>query len=381
MSIAMEAAGLCLVNQVTAADNRAIEAGLNELWRITEAGEVGGALVRAASMTVIVPIADQADAEAVTALIDELIDTHPCRAILVLFDERVDEPRARLASHIRRTGDAEGGRYWEEIRLAGPARATHQVMSSVAALALPNLPVQTWWPTEPVFDGDEYNHIVEISDRILLDSSRFGDVTRALPALEAAIDVTHDSVAFADLSWTRLVAWRLLVAELFDPADDQAMLDSIERVRVAYAGGEAAQALLLAGWLASRLGWEPRGRSRGGAAGAWTFEMADGVRPVRVDVAQIDATPAPGDREAAHGLRSVWIEAAEGDRRVTYTVERIGNGEEARAVRDDGSPRESRAHLPIRDETELLREELAGFATDRIFHESLAVITRLLENR
>jgi glucose-6-phosphate dehydrogenase assembly protein OpcA len=379
MSIAVEAAGLCLVNQVTAADTRAIEAGLNELWRITEAGEVGGALVRAASMTVIVPIADQADAEAVTALIDELIDTHPCRAILVLFDERVDEPRARLASHIRRIGDAEGGRYWEEIRLAGPARATHQVMSSVAALALPNLPIQTWWPTEPVFDGDEYNHIVEISDRILLDSSRFGDVTRALPTLQAAIDVTHDSVAFADLSWTRLVAWRLLVAELFDPADDQAQLDSIERVRVAYAGGEAAQALLLAGWLASRLGWEPRSLTIG-AAGAWAFEMADGVRPVRIDVARIDPTPAPGDAEAALGLRSVAIVAAEGGRRVSYTVERIGNGEEARALRDDGSPRESRAHLPIRDETELLREELAGFATDRIYHESLALITRLFEN-
>jgi len=92
-------------------------------------------------LLVIRPLSDALDAaqtrhaEAVTALIDELMDTHPCRAILVLFDERVGEPRARLASHIRRAGDAEGGRYWEEIRLAGPARATHQVMSSVAALA------------------------------------------------------------------------------------------------------------------------------------------------------------------------------------------------------------------------------------------------------
>jgi hypothetical protein len=38
---------------------------------------------------------------------------------------------------------------------------------------------------------------------------------------------------------------------------------------------------------------------------------------------------------------------------------------------------EGYAHLPVQAEIELLREELGGFATDRIYQESLAVVTRL----
>jgi glucose-6-phosphate dehydrogenase assembly protein OpcA len=385
MSTSSRLAGLCLVSEVTAADTRAIEAGLHELWRMAEGGEVGGTLVRAASMTLLLPVEQPTDPDDLAPLLDALAATHPFRAILLVSDEGVDRPRARLCSHTRGVGEGAPARYWEDIRIISPPRVLHQVMSAVATLTLPNLPVHTWWDGEPDFEGDLYHHVVEVADRILVDSSRFGDPAASLPGLAAAIVVAHESIAFADLSWTRLTPWRLLIAEFFDPPADQALLNSIEHVRAEYVrrgGGEAAQALLLVGWLASRLGWEPRALRPGGSGGGeWSFEMVDGVRPVEVVVAVDGAAEAQrGERTA--GLRSVTIRAAEGDRRAEYTVERCDDGEEARTVAEvDGARLEGIARLPASGRADLLREELGRFATDRIYGESLSLVARMLDGR
>ncbi len=377
MTIVSETGALCLVSQVTAADVCAIEAGLHELWRLAEAGAIGGSIVRAASMTVLVPVADDAEADAVSDLLDDLADSHPCRALLLLADDRVAEPRARLASHSRRSAEGEATRYWEEIRLVSSSSALHQTMSLVQTLALPGLPVQTWWPDELDFDGDLFNHVVDVSDRLVLDTSRFPDPVAALPQLAAAIRVANQSIAFADLSWTRLTPWRLLVAEFFDAPEDQSLLDSIERVTIEYAadvGGEASQALLLLGWIGSRLGWEPHTLDSREPSG-WRFDLLDGVRPVRAEITRVPA----GDPSARLAdLRAVTIVAAEGERRATYTVQHCGN-DEARSIKDDGTRLEGRGHLPKPAEAELLHEELGGFAPDRIYQESLDLVGRLLE--
>lgn len=379
MTVNAESGGLCWVSQVTPADTRVIEAGLHELWRLAEAGEVGGALVRAASMTLIVPVQDQAAADELTETLDELAATHPCRFIMVLLDDSAAEPRARLASHSRRPGEGEAARYWEEIRLIAPRKAIHQVMSAVSSLVLPSLPVQTWWPGEPSFDDDLYNHIVELSDRILLDSSGFAEPTRTLPLLSTSIDTAHETVAFGDLSWTRLTPWRLLTAEFFDAPADHDLLDSVQRVRVEFAtsaGGESAQALLFVGWLASRLGWETKRRQPAGAGG-WRIELVDGVRPVQVEVARAPgATRRDGAAAIDAGLRTIVVEAAEGERQARYSIERYRE-DEARTVKVDSARLEGLARMPSQDELTLLREELVGFATDRIYQESLAVVAKL----
>lgn len=368
---------LCLVSQVTAADTRAIEAGLHELWRLAESGEIMGALARAASMTLLVTAGDGTVADAAIPILDDLADAHPHRAILLVSDEGTDRPRARLAGHVRRAEDGEPGRYWEEIRLVSPARSLHQVMGAVASLTLPNLPVQNWWTREPRFDGDLYTYAVEVSDRILVDSSRFADPTRSLPRMEEAVAAAHGTVAFADLSWTRLTPWRTLIAEFFDPPAHLALLDSIERVALEYVvkeGGEVAQALLLLGWLASRLGWEPRAAQAAGA-GDWELRLVDGVRPVRFEVLRREGSDGTDGR--VQGLHAVTIEAVEQGRRGSYRIERRGDDQEAQTVTDvDGARLEGRAGLPVRREVELLREELGRFATDAVYRQSLELVSR-----
>lgn len=379
MSVGAEAGGLSLASVQTAAHGRAIEAGLHELWRQADAGEIGGALVRAASLTLIVPVLPGQSADELVNVVDRVTLVHPCRGILVTFNDSVAEPTAVLSSHYRRPGNEEAARYWEEIRIVAPTRAVHQAMSAASTVVLPGLPVQTWWPSALTFDTDLYNHVAEVSDRVLLDSRRFRDPRASLAALAGTIDVAHESIAFGDLSWSRINQWRVLTAELFDAPADQGMLDSIERVVVEYSrapdANESVQALLYVGWLASRLGWEPRAALEE-VPGTWRFWLVDGVRPVEVRIARNDKPIAP-DVPVIPGLRSVTIEATEGDRHASYLVERAGAGDEARTVKNDGTIMEGRAHLPINDEVELLQEELGGFTTDRIFVDSLHVVVGL----
>jgi glucose-6-phosphate dehydrogenase assembly protein OpcA len=379
MSVSAESSGVSLASLQTAAHGRAIEAGLHELWRQAEAGEVGGALVRAASLTLIVPVLPGQSADDLVAVVDRVTLVHPCRAVLVVLDDSVPEPIALLNSHYRRPGQEEAARYWEEVRIVAPARAIHQAMSAASTVVLPGLPVQTWWPGAVAFDGDLYNHVVEVSDRVLLDSARFREPRGPLATLAGAIEITHESIAFGDLSWARLNPWRVLTAELFDAPADQDMLDSIERVVVEYCrsadANESVQALLFVGWVASRLGWEPRAALEE-APGTWRFWLVDGVRPVEVRIVRNDRPPAP-DGKPTPGLRSVTIEASEDDRQARYLVERTGAGDEVRTVKHDGANVEGRAHLPQQDEVELLQEELGGFATDRIFVDSLNVVVGL----
>lgn len=380
MSVSAESSGLSLSSQQTAAHGRAIEAGLHELWRQAEAGEIGGALVRAASLTLMVPVVPGQSPDEMVSIIDSVTLVHPCRAILVVLDEAATEPTAYLSSHYRRPGNEEAARYWEEVRIVAPVRAVHQAMSAASTVVLPGLPVQTWWPGAVAFDGDLYDHVAEVSDRILLDSTRLRDRPAALAALAGAIEVAHESIAFADLSWSRITPWRGLTAELFDAPSDQDMLDSIERVVIEYTRStgpnESIQALLYVGWLASRLGWEPRAALEE-VPGVWRFWLVDGVRPVEVRIARNDRELAPNVRPTP-GLRSVTIEAAEGDRHARYLVERTGTGDEARTLKHDGAQVEGRSHLPSQDEVELLQEELGGFTTDRIFVDSLNVVVGLL---
>jgi len=381
MSVSPESNGLCLARRETTADSRAIEAGLHELWRLAEAGEIGGSLVRAASLTLIVPAVSHLAADDLVETIDRVTLTHPCRAIVVVLDDGVREASAILASHYRRPAEGEPARYWEEVRIVAPPSGVHQAMSAASTIVLPGLPVETWWPSAVVFDGDLYNHVVEISDRLLFNGARFRDPRAALADVTAAIDIAHESVAFSDLSWARITPWRVLTAELFDAPADQDFLDSIENVVVEYArssgASESVEALLYVGWLASRLGWEPRA-SLEEAPGSWRFWLVDGVRPVEVRITRNDR-PLGDDGQPPPGLRSVSIAATEGDHHAKYLVERVGTGDEARTVREDGTALEGRAHLPRPEEVEILEHELGGFTTDRIYVDSLHVVTGLFQ--
>ena len=58
-----------------------------------------------------------------------------------------------------------------------------------------------------------------------------------------------------DLNWLRLRSWRETLAMVFDPPQRRDALSHITRLDIDVEGHHPAQGLLLAAWIADRLGW------------------------------------------------------------------------------------------------------------------------------
>jgi glucose-6-phosphate dehydrogenase assembly protein OpcA len=91
-------------------------------------------------------------------------------------------------------------------------------------------------------------------DVMLLDSD---DMNEPSAALERATDALN-SAYVVDLAWLRTTPWRERLAAAFDPAQRRALLRRLGSVTVRHHPVSTASALLLTGWLSSRLHWDPQ---------------------------------------------------------------------------------------------------------------------------
>jgi hypothetical protein len=117
--------------------------------------------------------------------------------------------------------------------------------SAPASIALPllisDLPVFCRWRGQPDFASHEFEQLVDVVDRLIVDSTEWDDV----PAAYEQLAVLFDKTAVSDIAWARTERWRSLLASLWPGIADAKTL----RVQ-----GTRAQAYLLAGWLTSRMG-------------------------------------------------------------------------------------------------------------------------------
>jgi len=117
--------------------------------------------------------------------------------------------------------------------------------SAPASLVLPllisDLPVFCRWRGEPEWDGVEFPQLVDVADRLIVDSTEWDDLPRAYARLTSFFERT----AVSDIAWARTQRWRALLASLWP---------DIARAQSMRVHGTRAQGYLLAGWLRSRLG-------------------------------------------------------------------------------------------------------------------------------
>jgi glucose-6-phosphate dehydrogenase assembly protein OpcA len=362
-------------------DVRAIEAGLGQLWQLAAEGTVGG-VVHASSLTLLVLLLDRGLADRQSALLAEVAPAHPCRVILVKVLDV--EPRARLGAACRPASTGKPPSCWEEIRIEGSSAAMHRMMSVVGSLVLPNLPVQVWWPGDPDLGSQLFQRVLNIGDRIIIDSSQCREPLASLGQYAERMQPQHGTVGFADLAWARLRPWRMLTAQFFDPPEDRVFLRNVESVNVAYhrqtengRGGMSA-ALLLVGWLASRLGWTIGADQRRVQRDGIDATFDDGGRSVKVQLRTAHGSPMNLGGDAARGVVSLRLKAARDGQSASYSIE-CGASDATTVAEVDGVRREAQLHLLPASEAELLRRELAGFGRDRIYEDALAVVTLMAQ--
>jgi glucose-6-phosphate dehydrogenase assembly protein OpcA len=108
-------------------------------------------------------------------------------------------------------------------------------------LLISDLPVFVRWRGEPPWGAQELDQLVDVTDRLVVDSTEWDDLPHPYRHLVELFDRT----AVSDIAWERTSRWRALLATLWPGIAD------VHTIRV---HGTAAQSHLLVGWLRSRLG-------------------------------------------------------------------------------------------------------------------------------
>ncbi len=142
----------------------------------------------------------------------------------------------------------------EYITLKGTKAALERVASTISALMIGDLPKFVWWKATPNPEQALFRQLSDASNCLIVDSSYFSDVESELHKIQEIIETGK---YIADLNWHRLHPWQELTAEAFDPPERRESLMEIDHVSIDHEPGNSAQALMLLGWLASRLGWTP----------------------------------------------------------------------------------------------------------------------------
>ena len=168
-----------------------------------------------------------------------------------------------------------------ELRLGGKrARAPGSI---VQPLLISDLPTFCRWRGLPPWGRPELEQLVDVCDRLVVDSSEW----RGLPGAYAELEALFDRIAVSDIAWGRGLGWRGRLAALWPG------IASIRRLSVT---GPKADALLLAGWLRSRLGTELE----------LTHRAAESIERVAVDGEAV--TPPLGGTPDASDLLSAELD-------------------------------------------------------------------------
>lgn len=235
-----------------------IDRRLGELWSASDAGKVRASLIN------LVIYSEAADAIAVnTPLLAQIAADHAFRALLVQAepDARKTEVEAWITAHCHMReagGPKEICSEQITFRLEGPAaeRLPNIVFSHLDS----DLPLCFWWQGDlhPEPDARLWTRV----DRLIVDSQsweRPGSQFSMLREIEA---LGAGRCAVCDLNWTRLFHLRYAIAQIFDIPAARDKLPRLDKVEIRHLPGHRLTALLLLGWIASRLGWHLEGDGR-----------------------------------------------------------------------------------------------------------------------
>jgi len=363
----------------------ALERELTRLRRAASAHakEQGHSVARAAVLNLVVYADRETHARRAAASTSRLSDRHPSRAIVILGQRRREgvDVAIQLHCHVPRP-DETAQICYEQILARVSGDADERVASVVIPLLVPDLPVFLWWTGTPPHDTRKFDDLIALADRLIVDSADFARPDQTL-AVIAELARTRGGRKFGvtDLNWTRLTPWRELVAAFFDVDVWRPCLDNIVGVRVGFGVDmdgrdiHPSQALLLIGWLASRLGWKPVDALAPSEAGGLLFKMANaGGAPIVVRVRpRFERGIEPGDTS---GVR---LQAKGGDDLYEFVLKRDPDPRHVTATVLVNGEARSRRVLPLPEPgiEELLREELSIVGSDHVFEDALHALVAL----
>jgi glucose-6-phosphate dehydrogenase assembly protein OpcA len=250
-----------------------------------------GSLALRSSVLNLIVVTDEESAEEITTSVSRLAGRYPARAVVFVADpegeSNIDVGLSAFC-HARGGGGAQVCAEQITIHAEGPPAA--HLESFAGPLLIPDLPVFLWYPGAFSPHSPEFAAMAELADRVILDSAG-GPPEDHETCLRQIAGLVKDPAtpAIGDLQWVGLSPWRSLLADTFGAPERAGELERIERVEVLYAPGGENRALLLVGWLASTLGWEPESATRNGGGRTVEFSGPSGGITVELSPDSPDA--------------------------------------------------------------------------------------------
>lgn len=362
-------------------DVNAVERQLSVLWKQMTQSSSLACPVRASVFNLVVYASSEDWARRVCASLRQLAQRKPSRTV-VLVSNRRGHARSSIDAEVRITCESVSSertpQCLEEIIIWGHGRAADHLSSVVIPLIIPELPTYLWWPSQPPFGQRYFHRLLSIADQLVIDSGQFqspGD------GLADVARLTKGRQGVNDFTWARLTPWREVVAQFFDGPTWVPYASGIISVRLEFGSGESdclkatACTLLLVGWMASQLGWQPETALDVLATGDITFTVVQGQRLIPVDLHFRDH-----GAEAAGKLMSVELvsqpKAVPPARFGVYRQPDLDRAEIRMEIHD--SEKISRVvPLDVKGDVELLADELQQAHHDRLYEQVVDAAGRL----
>ncbi len=321
--------------------------------RLAKAAEVSGdaATVQIATMTFVAFVDDPSHREWVLERAERVIEKHPARFIVLDSTDAVDGFNVSLISrHVGNVAIVN-----ERVDVGVRSRDHAAIVSLVQELSVPDVPLVLWWSGARLLRSRTFSGIAALAQRVLVDSSGQARDEETIRELGEFAN-RFPNASLQDLAFMRLLPWQDIIAQFFDDDALREDLFSIDSLRIE--SGSDAEALYLAGWLASRLSWEPAGRDafRDRRGNDVVFEMIE-----------------KGDQRRVH---SVLLTA----RRSRYRAALCDDDDRVVCLTIDGPKAKPMWHVPLHsiDNISLIERAILEKPSGQIFETSLLAVRDVL---
>ncbi len=223
-----------------------IPEALRAIWRTctTETDDADVARSLAINFVGVADLRDEAD---LRAAVDRLQRRTPCRAFLLLIDDKAERVDAEVSATTR-LADSTHDIVLEEIVVRFPSTAFDQMQGVVRPLLVNDLPNHLFWSTGWPRVEQNFDAMMALCDHVVVDTRRFGSPAVELGHLD---ERRTGDTRITDLCWLRLRPWRRALAESFERL--QYAPGMVTTVQVRHGDTALAAAMRLGEWLEQRL--------------------------------------------------------------------------------------------------------------------------------
>jgi glucose-6-phosphate dehydrogenase assembly protein OpcA len=368
--------------------------------------------VRTSVLNFVICAPDIESAQHASKLLRDLSSTHLARVTLLILDSSSSAP-ANVSTWITlrcfSTFSDLMRHCFEQTTILTIGAAVRSVANILQPLLKPDLPVYLWWIGDPPDNDTIFSSLIELSNRVIVDSTSFFNPEQDIRTLAELFQVSPNC-ALSDLNWGRLTPWRQLVAQFFDVAEYRPYLAGVTSIEIEHAAVPLAmpmrteegdvspnptRALLLAGWLKDRLGWTLPSDAhcyRDTASGTYQWQLE---RPTisypstrgktgRLGSAQdgtISIRPKVQSELRPGSICLVRLTSSIENKQATFTISREENLDTVLTsveLSQETRPQRTVSLASVHNEGELLHDELEITGHDYPFEQTLQEVAELL---